>query len=101
MKSEDFFNVEKYLNVIFLVIKIIVDGDDEYEVIGDLIICDVIKFFILEVSYEGIGKDLNIGNMVVGFEVKGKFNCKDFGFNYNVVLEIGGVFIGDEVKLNI
>ncbi|EAF5413088.1 polyisoprenoid-binding protein [Listeria monocytogenes] len=101
LKSEDFFNVEKYPNVTFTATKITADGDDEYEVTGDLTIRDVTKPLTLEVSYEGTGKDPNTSNMVAGFEAKGKFNRKDFGLNYNAALETGGVLIGDEVKLNI
>lgn len=84
LKSEDFFNVEKYPNVTFTATKITADGDDEYEVTGDLTIRDVTKPLTLEVSYEGTGKDPNTGNMVAGFEAKGKFNRKDFGLNYNL-----------------
>ncbi|EMG26962.1 hypothetical protein X560_2334 [Listeria fleischmannii 1991] len=101
LKSEDFFNVEKYPHVTFASTEIIPDGDNEYEVKGDLTIRDVTKPVQFHVTYEGSGKDPNTGNMVAGFEGSGKFNRKDFGLNYNAALETGGVLIGDEVKLNI
>jgi polyisoprenoid-binding protein YceI len=101
LKSEDFFNVEKYPHVTFVSTEITPDGDNEYEVKGDLTIRDVTKPVQFHVTYEGSGKDPNTGNMVAGFEGSGKFNRKDFGLNYNAALETGGVLIGDEVKLNI
>ncbi|EUJ29715.1 hypothetical protein MFLO_11000 [Listeria floridensis FSL S10-1187] len=101
LKSEDFFNVEKYPNITFAATEIVPDGDDEYEIKGDLTIRDVTKPVSFHVAYEGTGKDPNSGNLVAGFEGRGKFNRKDFGLNYNAALETGGVLIGDEVKLNI
>ncbi|EUJ21582.1 YceI family protein [Listeria aquatica] len=101
LKSEDFFNTEKYPNITFVSTDITPDGDDEYEITGDLTIREVTKPITFHVTYEGTGKDPNTGNMVAGFEGRGKFNRKDFGLNYNAALETGGVLIGDEVKINV
>ncbi|WP_099223566.1 YceI family protein [Listeria costaricensis] len=101
LKSPDFFNVDEYPHITFQSTNITADGDDEYEVTGDLTIRDVTKPITFHVTYEGSGKDPNTGNIVAGFEGRSKFNRKDFGLNYNAALETGGVLIGDEVKLNI
>lgn len=101
LKSPDFFDVEKYPAITFKSTNIVADGGNEYKVTGDLTVRDVTKPITLNVEYEGTSKDPMSGNMVAGFEGTGKFNRKDFGLNYNAVLETGGVLIGDEVKLNI
>ncbi|WP_163654553.1 YceI family protein [Listeria sp. PSOL-1] len=101
LKSEDFFDVEKYPDVLFQSKEIIPKGDNEYDVKGDLTIRDVTNTIMFHLTYEGSGKDPNTGKMIAGFEITGKFNRKDFGLNYNAALETGGVLIGDEVKLDI
>jgi polyisoprenoid-binding protein YceI len=52
----------------------------------------------LDVEFGGINKD-PWGNEKAGFSLSGKINRKDFGLNWNTVLETGGVLVGDEVKL--
>ncbi|KGL39456.1 hypothetical protein BMT55_06180 [Listeria newyorkensis] len=101
LKSPDFFDVENYPSITFKSTNIVADGGNEYKVTGDLTVRSVTKPITLNVEYEGTSKDPMSGNMVAGFEGTGKFNRKDFGLNYNAVLETGGVLIGDEVKLNI
>ena len=39
------------------------------------------------------------GNEKAGFTVEGKINRKDWGLNWNAVLEAGGVMVGDEVRI--
>jgi polyisoprenoid-binding protein YceI len=35
-----------------------------------------------------------------GFTINGKINRKDWGLNWNAVLEAGGVLVGDEVRIS-
>ena len=37
----------------------------------------------------------------MGFEASGKINRKDFGLNWNQVLESGGWLVGEDIKLSI
>ncbi len=41
------------------------------------------------------------GKTVAGFSAKGVVNRADFGLTYNAALELGGVLIGEKVKLEI
>ena len=75
------------------------DGD-EGVLKGDLTIHGVTKPVKLNVEYNGMVKD-HKGNTKVGFTIDGKVNRKDFGLNWNKVLEAGGVVVGDRVKIQI
>lgn len=55
---------------------------------------------ILNVEFGGEVKDF-WGNVKVGFIIIGKVNCKDYDFVWNVLLEIGGMLLGEDVKINI
>ncbi len=41
------------------------------------------------------------GNTKAGFTLTGSINRKDFGMDYNAVLESGGVMVGDKVTIEI
>jgi polyisoprenoid-binding protein YceI len=41
------------------------------------------------------------GNQRIGLEAKAKLNRKDYGLNYNQLLETGIPAVGDEVELEI
>lgn len=101
LRSGDFFDVENHPNITFqskgMRKK---QTDNEFELEGDLTIRGVTKPVTLDVTFNGKGKD-PWGNERVGFSAKGVINRKDFGLNWNTVLEAGGVLVGDEVKMNI
>jgi polyisoprenoid-binding protein YceI len=40
------------------------------------------------------------GNVKAGFTLDGKINRSDFGLTWNAALEVGGVLVGDEIRLN-
>ncbi len=98
MKSEDFFNVEKYPNITFVSKNIKKSGDSEYQVTGDLTIKDVTKEETFTVEYNGKAKDPMQGNTIAGADVEGKINHEDYGLTWNAPLETGGVLIGKDVK---
>lgn len=98
LKSEDFFDAEKYATMTFEGKSLeIVDGGN-YKLTGDLTIKDVTKEISLDVEFGGIAKD-PWGNEKSGFSLSGKLNRKDFGLNWNTALETGGVLVGDDVKI--
>lgn len=87
LRSEDFFDVEKYPTITFQSTDIQKDGDD-YEVTGDLTINDVTKPVTFEVEYGG--KATNPW----GVEV-----YEEFGLTWNAALETGGVLVGKDIKI--
>lgn len=94
----DFFDIENFFMMEFVFMGVCVEKG-EFFVDGDLIICGIMKFVIFEFDFGGFGSDL-WGNYKVGVLVKIVINCEDFGFIWNVVFEIGGVFVGKDVMIS-
>lgn len=65
---------------------------------GDLTIKGIKKTIDLEVEEGGFAKD-PWGNERAAFTARGKINRKDFGLNWNKLVEAGGVMVGEEVEL--
>ena len=41
-----------------------------------------------------------MGYKKAGFSINGKINRKDFGVNFSMVSETGGVLLGEDVSIN-
>ena len=74
------------------------DEDGNYLLQGDLTIRGISKRVFLDVEFGGLEKDPS-GNYRAGFIVHGKINRKDFGINFNMLTETGGILVGEEVEL--
>jgi len=98
LKSDDFFNAEKYPEIKFESTGLKKKNDDEYELEGKLTIRDVTKAIKLNVEAGGVVVD-GYGQTKAGFSVAGKINRKDFGLNWNAVTEAGGIVVSDEVRM--
>ena len=99
LKNGDFFDAEKYPAITFESEKMEKIGDDEYKLHGTLSMRGVSKKIILNAEFGGITKD-PWGNQKAGFTLTGKINRKDWGLNWNAVLESGGLLVSDEVKIS-
>lgn len=99
LRSDDFFNAEKYPELTFESTSFIKGGDSEYTLKGNLTIRDVTKPIALAVEYGGEIKD-PYGNQRRGFTVTGKISRKEFGLRYNALIESGGAVVGDEIKID-
>jgi polyisoprenoid-binding protein YceI len=101
LRGKDFFWVDKYPVITFKSKKVEVAGEGKLKVTGDLTIRDVTKEVVLDV--DGPSKEIKDprGNMRVGTTATTTVNRKDFGLNWNVALEAGGVLVGDEVKISL
>lgn len=97
LRSDDFFNAEKYPTLQFKSTALKALGNDEYQLDGLLTIRDITKPVTLHIELGGVVVD-PYGNTKAGFEVTGKINRKDFGLNWSAVTEAGGVVVADEVK---
>jgi polyisoprenoid-binding protein YceI len=98
--SADFFDVEKYPDITYQSRGVKALGGDRYQIEGDLTIKDVTRSVPLEVTFLGVQTSPQ-GAKVAGFEAATKISRKDFGLNWNVALETGGVLVGDEIKISI
>ncbi|MGS2763730.1 YceI family protein [Sinomicrobium sp. M5D2P9] len=98
LKSGDFFDGGNHPKIIFVSSGFKKNGEDIYEVTGDITIRGNTKPIVLKAEYGGTMVD-PYGNTKAGFEFTGKLNRKAFGLEWNGVTETGGIVVGDEVKL--
>lgn len=99
LRSGDFFDAEKYPDLIFESTEMNKLDDENYQLKGLLTIKGISKEVVLDVEFGGFVKDF-YGNEKAGFSVSGKFNRTDFGLTWNAALETGGVVVSEEVRLN-
>jgi polyisoprenoid-binding protein YceI len=98
LRSEDFFWVEKNPEIKFVSKTITVGKDNKGTMTGDLTMRGVTKPVTLDVEVLGI-MGSGQGGSVAGFTARGKVNRKDYGINWNRVLDNGSVMLADEVDL--
>lgn len=100
LRSDDFFNAEKYPKMTFKGKSFKKVGDKKYKLVGDLTIRDVTKEVALDVKYNGTIKD-PWGNTKAGFKITGEINRFDYGLKWNALMEAGGAVVGETVDLEI
>jgi polyisoprenoid-binding protein YceI len=99
LKSDDFFNAEKYPNITFKSTSFKKVSGNKYVLEGDLTIRDVTKKVKLDVVYNGTVKDMR-GTSTAGFKVTGSVNRFDYNLKWNKTIEAGPV-VGKDVNLTI
>lgn len=98
LRSSDFFDVNKYDKLTFKSVKI-VGGRDHFKLIGDLTIKGVTRRVEFDTVYLGVVAN-GLGQDKAAFLGKAKINRKDYGINWNKVIEAGEV-IGDDVDIEL
>jgi polyisoprenoid-binding protein YceI len=99
LKSADFFDLEKHPTIDLVSTGIEPDGDD-YVLHTNLTINGVTKPVDFELEFEGVSPD-PWGGTRAGFSAEAEISRKEWGLDFNMILETGGVMIGDKVKLEI
>ncbi|MHB1523215.1 MAG: YceI family protein [Candidatus Dormibacteria bacterium] len=100
LTSADFFEAEKFPEMVFQSTRVEHLGGDRYRVTGDLTIKDVTRPITLDVTH--LGTQVSpYGVKAAGFEATATLSRKDFGLTWNVALETGGMLVGDEVKISV
>ena len=100
LRSDDFFNAEKYPHITFSSKRVERVDDEKYRVVGDLTIRGVTKEVVLDTEFEGQVRD-PWGNQRAGFTATTQINRRDFGVNFNAALETGGLVVADKVKITL
>ncbi|MCC6704755.1 MAG: YceI family protein [Thermomicrobiales bacterium] len=100
LRSADFFEVEAHPTITFKSTGITKKRDDRFDIAGDLTIRGVTRSVVLDTTFNGIGTS-PWGTSVAGFEAETEINRKDFGLEWNVALETGGVLVSDKVKIHL
>jgi polyisoprenoid-binding protein YceI len=76
------------------------DDDGDYVLFGDLTVNGVTRQVEFAVEFEGVNGD-PWGGTRVAFSAETEINRKDFGLEWNVALETGGVLVSDKVKVQL
>jgi polyisoprenoid-binding protein YceI len=100
LRSADFFDADRYPKLQFRGGRLDGNPDSKFALYGELTIRGVTKPVTLYVVNEGRAKD-PWGAERVGYTATATINRKDFGLEWNMALEAGGVLVGDEVRITI
>jgi polyisoprenoid-binding protein YceI len=76
------------------------EDDGDYVLFGDLTVNGVTRQVEFALEFEGVNTD-PWGNTKAAFSAETEINRKDFGLEWNVALETGGVLVGDKVKVQL
>jgi polyisoprenoid-binding protein YceI len=99
LRSADFLDVEQYPTITFTSTSL-QGSRDEFTLTGDLTLHGVTRQVSLDVTLNGVGTN-PYGKTVAGFSAETKISRKEWGLNWNVGLEAGGVLVSDQLKVSI
>ena len=99
LRSEDFFEVEKYPEITFKSKEVVPGEGESMKVKGVLTIRDVTKEVDLDTKLLGKGKGME-GETKTGWKATTKINRKDFGLDWGKVIE-GTAVVADEVDIEL
>ena len=97
LKSADFFDIENHPTMAFTSTGIRENGKDFY-LDGDLTIRGVTRPVTFDLEFNGVVAG-PWGGHSAGFTAETEINRKDWGLNWNVALESGGVLVSEKVKI--
>jgi polyisoprenoid-binding protein YceI len=98
LRSPDFFDVEKWPDIRFVSTQIEEVGDNAFMVSGDLTIRDVTKPVTIPLELMGVQTDA-FGALRAGFEGSRRINRRDFGLEWNMPLDAGGMLVSEKISL--
>ncbi len=100
LRSKDFFEVETYPTITFISTGVTDATATIAKLNGVLTIHGVEKPVTLDLEIHGEAKD-PWGNQRSGFTATTTINRKDFGLNWNEVVETGQLLVGEEVEITL
>lgn len=100
LRSGDFFDVERFPKLRFESTKVEQTGEGRYRLHGNLTIRDVTREVAIDVEHGGQAKD-PWGNQRHAFTASTSIDRRDFGLEWNQVLEAGGVLVGEKVDIDL
>ena len=98
LRSNDFFDMETYPEITFASTAVEKVDDEHFNVTGDLTIKGVSRPLTIPFEVSGPVQD-PWGKQRIGLEGKVEVNRKDWGVNWNVALEAGGILVSEKVTL--
>lgn len=100
LKSDDFFNAEKFPKMTFKSTSFKKVSGKKYILEGDLTIRDITKRVKFDVNYGGTVKD-PYGNIKAGFKATTTIDRFAFGLKWNALIETGGAAVGKDVTISV
>jgi polyisoprenoid-binding protein YceI len=103
LRSADFLDVETHPTLRFESEHIrgaAFEEGQRFEVIGHLTLRGKPMEVVLQVTFEGTGRD-PWGSLRSGFSVQAEIDRRDWGLQWNQALETGGVLVGNKVTIEI
>lgn len=98
LRSADFFDVEKWPEIRFESTQIEEIEENAYMVAGRLTIRDITKPVSIPLELMGVQTDA-FGALRAGFEGSRRINRRDFGLEWNMPLDAGGVLVSEKISL--
>ena len=99
LKNTEFFDVDNYPTMDFVSTGIKKDGAN-FVLLGDLTIKGTTRHVEFDLEFEGVSAD-PWGGTRAGFSAEAEVNRKDWGLEWNVALETGGVLVGEKIKIQL
>jgi polyisoprenoid-binding protein YceI len=100
LRSADFLHADQHPTLQFRATRLDGNLDTKFTLDGDLTIRGITRPVTLYVIAEGRAND-PWGNAKAGYTATTRISRKDFGLEWNMALEAGGVLVGDDVKITI
>ena len=100
LRSADIFDVDHYPTMAYRSRAVRWDGDD-LVVDGDLTLHGVTREVPLALEVHGFQEHTPFGDTRVGFSATADINRSDFGVDFNIPMDDGGVVVGDRVRINL
>ncbi|MBX3269130.1 MAG: YceI family protein [Sandaracinaceae bacterium] len=100
LRSADFLDVARFDTIRFVGRALEPIGGGRYRVHGELTIRDVTRPVALETEYAGAATD-PWGNTRVAFTATASLDRREFGLQWNQVLEAGGVLVGERIDVEL
>lgn len=104
LRSHDFFAVDSFPTLSFKSTKVTAAGDKKYKVAGNLTLRGVTRPVVFDGEFLGAGAVSTGGHSMgtkAGFVATTVINRKDFGINWNRVLDNGGMMLAEDVTLEL
>lgn len=98
LRSPDFFDVEAHPEIVFVSSTIDEVEENNFMVVGDLAIRGTTKQVAIPIELLGVNRD-PMGNLRAGFEATRRLNRRDYGLEWNMPLDAGGVLVSEKVTL--
>jgi polyisoprenoid-binding protein YceI len=100
LRSSNFLEVDKYPTATFRSTSVKQTGIDEFSVTGDLTVKDVTKPVTVNLTRLGEFNDPASFGHRIGYAGHTKINRKDFGMNFNPILD-GKFVVSDEITISL